>query len=262
MRGNQLEIDHNICPRITVVVAVYNGAKTLQSCLDSIESQSYKNRELIIMDGGSTDGTVDILKKYSSKINYWESSPDRGIYHAWNKALAHATGDWIYFLGADDLFHDCYVVEKFISLMCRVKNPPLIAYAQIEYCKGEDRTVLGKPWEEISRTMLSIMCIHHQGTFHHKELFSRCGGFDEQYRIAGDYQLLLKSLRYAEPLFLNNFLVADQYAGGMSSNRATRWKVLREFRMAQKELAYPIRVKWVWEYVKAQLWRVLLCLKR
>lgn len=248
--------------RISVIVAVFNGAKTLQTCLDSINSQTYSNRELIIMDGGSTDATIEILTKNTAKISYWESSPDRGIYHAWNKALAHATGDWIYFLGADDLFHDIYVLEKFVSLMSDVKEPPLIAYAQIEYCKGESRTVLGSRWVEIRTTLLSIMCIPHQGTFHHRELFARCGGFDEHYRIAGDYHLLLKSLRFEAPLFLNNFLVADQYAGGMSSERSTRWKVLREFRMAQKELGYPMRIKWMWEYVKAQIWRVLLCLKR
>ena len=247
--------------KVTVIVAVYNGAQTLQACLESIASQTYRNIELIVMDGGSVDGTVEILQRNSQQISYWESASDSGIYHAWNKALAHTTGDWIYFLGADDLFHDDYVLEKFVTLMSAVKVPPLIAYAQIEYCKGDKRTVLGTPWEEINRTILSTMCIPHQGTFHHKELFSRFGGFSEQYRIAGDYHLLLKSLRYSSPLFLNNFLVADQYAGGMSSNRATRWKVLREFRMAQKELDYPLRIKWVWEYVKAQIWRFLLCLK-
>lgn len=252
----------NFSAGITIVVAVYNGAKTLQACLDSVFSQTYGNIELVIMDGGSNDGTVEILKKNSQNISYWETAPDNGIYHAWNKALVHSTGDWIYFLGADDLLHDKHVVAQFVLKMAKVNTAPLIAYGLIEYCKGDNRKVLGSPWNEIRQTMLSMMCIPHQGAFHHKSLFDICGHFDERYRISGDYHLVLKSLQYRAPYFLDGFIVADQYAGGMSSNRSTRWEVLREFRMAQNELGHPLRIKWVWEYVKAQIWRFMLCLKR
>ena len=86
-------------PLLTIIVAVFNGAKTLERCIDSVVQQTWPYKELIIMDGGSTDGTVDLLKRYDSKIKYWESRPDRGIYHAWNKALDHAEGEWICFIG-------------------------------------------------------------------------------------------------------------------------------------------------------------------
>lgn len=76
-------------PLISVIVAVYNGEKTLQHCIDSVSNQAYPHKELIIIDGGSTDGTVDILRADNDKIAYWESEPDKGIYHAWNKALDH-----------------------------------------------------------------------------------------------------------------------------------------------------------------------------
>lgn len=86
-------------PVTSVIVAVYNGAKTLQRCIDSVSNQTYPQKELIIIDGGSADGTVDILRVNNDKIAYWKFKPDRGIYHAWNKALDHVQGAWIYFWG-------------------------------------------------------------------------------------------------------------------------------------------------------------------
>jgi Glycosyltransferases involved in cell wall biogenesis len=84
-------------PLFTIIVAVLNSKETLERCIESVNSQTYPYKELIIKDGGSTDGTVEILKNNDDKIAYWESSPDHGIYHAWNKALQYARGEWICF---------------------------------------------------------------------------------------------------------------------------------------------------------------------
>ncbi|MGZ8195151.1 MAG: glycosyltransferase, partial [Methylosarcina sp.] len=81
-------------PLISIVVAVYNGREVLQQCVDSIASQTYKNKELIVIDGGSKDGTVDLLMKNQDRIGYWLSEPDKGIYNAWNKALPKVRGEW------------------------------------------------------------------------------------------------------------------------------------------------------------------------
>jgi glycosyltransferase involved in cell wall biosynthesis len=104
-------------PKITVIVAVFNGSATLRRCLKSICSQSYSNQELIVMDGGSSDDSVKIIQQNSHRIAYWESKPDRGIYHAWNKALSHATGEWICFLGSDDYFWQDDVLEKMVPAL-------------------------------------------------------------------------------------------------------------------------------------------------
>ncbi len=91
--------ENNIQPLISVIVAVYNGAKTLQHCIDSVANQAYPHKELIIMDGGSTDGTVDILEANDDRIGYWESKPDRGIYIDGSGALGcspcHRTPMWL-----------------------------------------------------------------------------------------------------------------------------------------------------------------------
>jgi glycosyltransferase involved in cell wall biosynthesis len=80
-------------PLLTVIVAAFNGAKTLQQCIDSVVQQTYGNKERIIIDGGSRDGTVDLLKKNDCAISYWVSESDNGIYHAWNKGLSRAKGE-------------------------------------------------------------------------------------------------------------------------------------------------------------------------
>lgn len=99
-------------PLISIIVAVYNNAVTLQRCIDSVASQSYPHKELVIIDGGSTDGTVEIIKRNSDKIDCWVSEPDRGIYHAFNKGLDRTKGDWIYFLGSDDYLWDNYTLSR------------------------------------------------------------------------------------------------------------------------------------------------------
>ncbi len=89
-------------PLVTVVTAVFNGGSYLEGCLESVLTQDYPNIEHIIVDGGSTDGTLDILRSRQDRIALWVSGPDCGVYDAWNKSLVLAKGGWIAFLGADD----------------------------------------------------------------------------------------------------------------------------------------------------------------
>src|SRR5690606_35184894 len=118
-------------PLLTVIVAVFNGARTLQQCIDSVAQQTYKNKELIIIDGGSQDGTVDVLKKNSEEISYWISEPDRGIYNAWNKGLLQAKADWIFFLGADDYLWDSNVMSRIEDHLRCVETSVRVAYGKV-----------------------------------------------------------------------------------------------------------------------------------
>jgi glycosyltransferase involved in cell wall biosynthesis len=118
-------------PLISVIVAIYNGKATLQQCIDSVAQQTYVTKELIIIDGGSTDGTVDLLKANSGQISYWISEPDHGIYNAWNKGLAKAKGEWICFLGADDFFWDAQVLERMAAQLIMIPPDIRVAYSQI-----------------------------------------------------------------------------------------------------------------------------------
>jgi len=97
---------------ITVVTVVFNGDQLLEETIRSVVRQTYKDIEYIIIDGGSTDGTLDIIKKYEDKIDYWISEPDDGIYDAMNKGIANATGDWIYFINAGDSLFSVKTLEN------------------------------------------------------------------------------------------------------------------------------------------------------
>ena len=117
-------------PLITIITVVYNGEKYLEETILSVINQTYPNVEYIIIDGGSTDGTLDIIKKYEDKIDYWVSEKDKGIYDAMNKGIDLASGEWINFMNAGDKFYDEKVLEK-IFLKKNIRNYKII-YGDVE----------------------------------------------------------------------------------------------------------------------------------
>ena len=120
-------------PSISIIIAVYNGENTLQRCFDAINRQTYSHRELIVIDGGSTDKTIEILNANDKCIDYWESMADRGISHAWNKGLERTQGEWIIFLGADDFLADNHVLERACKhLILAKRENKYIAYGQVD----------------------------------------------------------------------------------------------------------------------------------
>lgn len=112
--------------RISIIIVTYNAAATLQACLDSIYTQTYLNIEIIVVDGDSTDGTIDIIKSNDLRLAFWKSGRDRGVYDAMNKGLQHVTGEWIYFLGADD-----ELTSEFSNLAYELNNPSVIYYGSV-----------------------------------------------------------------------------------------------------------------------------------
>lgn len=252
-------------PLISVIVAVFNRRETLQRCIDSVNTQTYPNKELIIIDGGSTDGTVDVLKANSEIISYWESEKDRGIYHAFNKALTHAQGDWIYFLGSDDyLWENCGLSNIAQGIKNSASSNTTVVYGKVAIVSqsGDVLQVINKPWEQVRNLFLQGCSVCHQGLFHHKSLFEKYGQFDESYPITGDYELLLRELKYkdSQPLFLPDITVAAMQTGGYSTSPEYRIAILQEYARARRKnhvlVLFPI--SWLWSYVKAVIWLILM----
>ena len=223
-------------PLITIIIAVFNGAKTLQQCIDSVIQQAYPNKQLIIIDGGSNDGTVELLEANNQSISYWISEPDAGIYNAWNKGLTIANGEWICFLGADDYFWNSSVLESMSSQLLIAPSNIRVVYGQIMLLNsnGENMYAVGKPWLKVKKRFKQIMCIPHPGLMHRSSLFEQHGQFDESFRIAGDYELLFRELQTGNAIFIPDLITIGMREGGVSSDPNNTLKAMQEIRLAQK----------------------------
>jgi glycosyltransferase involved in cell wall biosynthesis len=224
-------------PLITVVVAVYNKKATLPQCLDSVVQQTYPAIELIVIDGGSSDGTTDVLSQYSSRIAYCISEPDRGIYDAWNKALAQAHGEWVCFLGADDFLWDRLVLARVVARLEQVPAHIDVAYSQVNLIDENDEILysIGQPWNQVKHDFRQLMCIPHPAVMHRSRLFKKHGVFDESFHIAGDYELLSRELFDNDAFYIPDIVFSGMRQGGVSSAPANTLVAVREVRAAQRK---------------------------
>ncbi|MBU0729470.1 MAG: glycosyltransferase [Proteobacteria bacterium] len=261
--GNSVDslAENTPSPFISIIVATLNNSQFLQQCIESIISQTYTHKEVIVIDGGSTDLSLKIIKKLDHDINYWESKPDRGIYHAWNKALKHAKGDWVCFLGADDFFHDENVLTSLAPHLQRAETQGINAvYGKVTKVdhKGIIIRVEGKPWDKVGWLMRHGMPIPHPGLMHHKSIFETRGLFDESFRIAGDYDLLLRELKDGKAMFVDTVLTVVCRIGGVADSRSI--ETHNEVARARKKLGLPFSWIWVAVHFKAHIrsvWRRL-----
>ena len=193
----------------------------LPACLISLAGQT-KPPAVIVMDGGSTDGTVDCLKEWDSTIQFWESRPDRGIAHAWNKALLHVKTSWVIFLGADDKMAGAHVVERATEQL--QSGSARLVHGRAKYESGGWSGIsMGR--EGAAANIRRRMSVPHAAVFHHRSLFDEVGHFDESYKIALDYHFLLRALKVAS-LESMDLDVALLGSGGISSRE--RQKSLQE----------------------------------
>ena len=173
---------------ITVITATFNAAKTLLNAMQSIRSQSYPNIECLVMDGGSTDGTVEILKNNEDIVDYWSSEADSGIYDALNKGVESARGDWILFLGADDRFAADEILETIFAR--RQIGDEVLIYGDVRYENA------ARPFmSEISTKTLLHNTVHHQGAFYSRKLFDAGWRYDAGFKLIADYDLNLRIAR-------------------------------------------------------------------
>ncbi|MCZ6859035.1 MAG: glycosyltransferase family 2 protein [Alphaproteobacteria bacterium] len=240
-------------PIVTVIVAVRNGARNLQRCIDSVAKQTLPNSELIVMDGGSTDRTVEILKANASAVGYWESVPDRGIFHAWNKAVARAQGEWLCFLGADDYLWAPDTLEQFRPHLKAATPAHRVVYGALAVVarSGETIAVIDQPWQYARRRFFVAMSIPHPGTFHHRSLFAEHGPFDESFRQAGDYDFLLREFKSHAPHYVAGLIQAGYEEGGVTTRLGTALRGIRERRRALVGNGIPVSpVRAAWMYAE------------
>jgi len=178
-----------------VITAVFNGAKTIQDCIKSVSGQIYPNIEHIIIDGGSTDGTLEVIKRYTEKRVNIVSEPDNGIYDALNKGIRQASGEVIGLLYSDDFYAHDRVIEKVADIFMKYN---------IDSCYGDLQYVDKNNPDKVIRYWKSSQYRHgkfkygwmlpHPTFFVKKEIYNKYGYFNTNFKIAADYELMLRFL--------------------------------------------------------------------
>ena len=172
--------------KLSIITVNKNNAQGLERTIQSVINQTFRDFEYVIIDGASTDNSVDVIKKYENKINYWISEPDTGIYNAMNKGIRAANGEYLLFLNSGDHLVNDTVVEQVF------KTAPVedIIYGNILLdCK--EKIV---PYKQITLKKLIKSYIPHPASFIKKQVFNRVGLYDEKYKTASDWKFFLEAL--------------------------------------------------------------------
>lgn len=205
-------------PKVTVVTVTYNAKQYLEQTIKNIIEQDYSNIEYIIIDGASTDGTIDIIKKYEKHLSYWISEPDSGIYDAMNKGIDVATGEWINFMNAGDSFCEQNTISNVINSMD--KNTDIIA-GDIYYLENNVKTY--KKSLSLEQKFKHMFCFH-QTMFTKIELLKKYR-FNTNFKIAGDYDFTLKCAMNNYKFQFVNFAIANFLSGGVSETNKIYAKI-------------------------------------
>lgn len=215
-------------PVITIITAVFNGEQTIEATLKSVADQSYPNIEYIVVDGKSNDRTMEIVKSYDEFVDKVISEKDSGIYDAFNKGVKASSGDYIYFLNADDTLYDNNTIENIASILNDhdsvsvlygniIRNDPMMKIQQI----------YGRAFAE--RDFVLGYMPPHQGMFVSRKLFFKYGLFDLEYKCSSDFDFVAKLFVHES----NNILYVDRVIavfqiGGLSTQYKTRIIALKE----------------------------------
>ena len=202
-------------PLISVITVVYNGAATLEKTLQSVLRQTWPHIEYVLVDGGSTDGTLRLIDGYRSRLGTFVTEPDKGIYDAMNKGIRLAKGDYVFFLGSDDLLHDDKVFAGIFS------DPANLAFDLIY---GNVISPSYKGWYDGPFTFDKLLSrnISHQAIFYKREVFQRTGDYNLRYRMHADWDLNIRWFK--DPAIKPHYvdvLVAEFGAEGVSAGHDT-----------------------------------------
>lgn len=215
--------------KLSIITINYNNREGLQNTIDSIISQTWKDFEWIIIDGGSTDGSKELIEKYQDNFAYWCSEPDNGVYNAMNKGIDRATGDYLNFMNSGDCFFSYDTLQKVFKHYrsadilygdAVISNQGIMKGFQSDFVFGDD---------------LIRSTINHQASFFKRELFVICGYYDENLKIVSDWKFYIEAILIHQcSVKYLGFTVAVCDENGISRTRGElaekeRIRVLREY---------------------------------
>lgn len=208
----------NIVPLISVITVVYNGVREIEKTIQSVLNQTFPNIEYIIIDGGSTDGTTDVIKKYQGQLAYWISEPDGGIYYAMNKGIQKATGEWIHFRNCGDYFFDNNAVEKMFSEVVADEVMLLHGDCRIVYKNG----YVDRQPSILHYSYKKKMPVFHPSTFVRRS-FHVLHPFNTKYKSSSDYEFVYMALKHAVCIEYRPYVVSIYNA--QEGFSVTNWKL-------------------------------------
>lgn len=246
----------NSLPLISIITVVYNGEKYLEETIQSVINQTYPNVEYIIIDGGSIDGTLDIIKKYEHVIDYWVSEPDEGISDAFNKGLVLSSGNLIGLLNSDDYYVD-HILKKVLDFSINDEFQSII-YGDINRIINEKYyfTSKGKKNVDFSCYMNGIF---HPSSFVPKYIYKRIGLYSRDYKYAMDYDFFSRAQNYNFSFKYINEIITNMRLGGLTAK--FELEVLKEVKEISK--FYPNKkclLYYLKRYIKLYVKRILFIL--
>lgn len=203
-------------PLISIITVVYNGDNYLEETIQSVVNQTYDNVEYIVIDGGSTDGTIDIIKKYEDRIDYWVSEKDKGMYDALNKGFSCAQGVLINFCNSDDMLYSDNVIEKIAMKYNQEKFDLCYGIAEFIGASGEHMSY-SYPLDFKKRYVVTLGLPFVQPTsFWKRDIMKKTGLFDLNYKIVSDYDLISRILILSDKIYNMPFPIIKFRKHGVS----------------------------------------------
>lgn len=225
-------------PLISVITVVFNAASTIEDTIRSVLAQTYGNVEYLVIDGGSTDGTLEIVKKHDADIDYWVSERDTGIYDAMNKGIRLANGDYVGLLNADDMFANSDVLDNIVQVFKSSDVDAVFSCLDIVDSRHPEKILRKYRVSRLSLSLLRLGIMPPHPTFYcKKSCYLRAGLYDTDYRIASDFEMLTRLLvkYHISWKFLNRVTVIMRAGGVSSSGIMARITLNREILRACKE---------------------------
>ncbi|MFA5880224.1 MAG: glycosyltransferase family 2 protein [Candidatus Margulisiibacteriota bacterium] len=229
-----MQQNKNYLPLITVISVVYNDEANLETTIKSVLAQTYPNIEYIIIDGGSTDNTLGIIKKYEDKIAYWVSEKDAGIYDAMNKGVQASTGAWVNFMNSQDVFFEPSTILDIFS-KDHANYDVLYGNVGIKYPNGFSRIAKPRDFADLWQGMICS----HQAIFARTELLKEYP-FDLNYKLAADFDLIYKLKQRNKRFLYFDQVIAIISSGGVSDD--DRVRAVKEY--YQIVCKYPVKIFW------------------
>jgi glycosyltransferase involved in cell wall biosynthesis len=217
--------------KVSIITVVYNGASFVKDCIESILNQTYPDIEYIIIDGQSTDGTVEIVQAYGTKIAHFISEPDKGLYDAMNKGIGLATGEVIGLLNADDFYRHNRVIENMVATFKRTDSDAV--YGDMLYVDRNDPTKLRRYWRSgwyHDKAFLWGWMPGHLSFFAKRLLYEKHGAFRLDMKSAADYELMLRFIHKnkARLAYMDEVTIVMRAGGISNSSLRNRLRANRE----------------------------------